>query len=77
MPSTPSRLAASKKAIALALDMGRVAHPRMLLEHAPEQPLAVLERDVQQRPTVVVQQVERLVDEAAWPPCRRAWSGAG
>ena len=48
----------------VALDMGGVANPRMLLEHAPQQPLAVLERDVQQRPTVVVEQVERLVDEA-------------
>ena len=35
----------------------------MVAQHALEQALAVLERDVEQRATVEVQQVERLVDE--------------
>src|SRR5690349_1229760 len=35
----------------------------MVLEHALEQPLPVLERDVEQAPTVEIQQVEHLVHE--------------
>ena len=41
----------------------RQADPRVVLEHAAEQPLAVLERDVEQRSAVEVQEVEDLVDE--------------
>ncbi len=48
----------------LPFDMGREAHPRMLLQHAPQEPLPILQRDVEQAPTVEIQQVEGLVDEA-------------
>ena len=35
----------------------------MVLEHAPEQPLAVLERDIEERAAVQVEEVEGLVHE--------------
>ncbi len=41
----------------------REAHPRVVLEHASEQALAVLEGHVEQRSTVEVEQVERLVQQ--------------
>ena len=62
-PSTPLRLRRLVERQALALDVGREADPRVVLEHAPEQPLAILERDVEERPTVEVEQVEGLVHE--------------
>ncbi len=49
--------------VPLALDMRRESHAGMLPQHALEQAFAVLERDVQQRPPVQVEEVERLVDE--------------
>ena len=37
-----------KNASALALDVGRIADARVLLEHALQQALAILERHVEQ-----------------------------
>ncbi len=57
------RFGGGPEGLALTLDVGREADARMRPEHALEQALAVLERDVEQQPAIEVEQVERLVDE--------------
>ena len=44
--------------------MRRVAHPRMVPEHAAQEALAILERHIEQRSTIEVEQIERLVHDA-------------
>src|SRR4029077_13348229 len=51
--------------LAVADDVGRETHARVWPEHALEQSLAILERDIEQRTTIEIEQVERLVDKAA------------
>ena len=65
MPSSPLALAASKNASPSPTTWAAKRTRGCSLEHALEQPLAVLERDVEQRPPVEIEQVERLVHEAA------------
>ena len=64
-PLEPLHLRRLEEGLALALHVGDVADPRVVLEHAAEQALAILERDVEQKPAVEVEQVERLVQETA------------
>ena len=64
-PRPPSPPAASKNAFPSRSTCAAKRTRGMVLQHAPQQPLAILERDVQQRPTIEVQQVEGLVHEPA------------
>src|SRR5207247_9019911 len=49
--------------LAVADDVGREPDPRRLAEDRAEHPLAVLERDLEERSPVDIQQVADLVDE--------------
>ena len=51
--------------LAILEDMAQVAHARTVRDHAPEQPLALLEGDRQERAAVQVEQVEDVVDEGS------------
>src|SRR4029079_5970877 len=59
----PDRAGGIEERLPLPDDMRREANPRMVLEHAAEQALAVLERDVEQRSPIEIHQVEDLVDD--------------
>src|SRR4029079_19467247 len=50
---------------AVTLDVGGVADTRRFAQDAAEEPLPILERDAEQRAAVEVEQVERLVEQAA------------
>src|SRR6185295_5223628 len=64
-PLDPDRAGGIEERLPLPDDVRREANPGMVLEHAPEQALAVLERDVEQRSTIEVEQIEDLVHEAS------------
>ena len=59
----PTRLGGREEAPPLPFDVAGEAYPGVIAEHAPEEALAVLERDLEERPPVEVQQVEGHVDE--------------
>ena len=64
MPSRPCAGRGLVERLALRLDVCGEADARVRPEHALEQALAVLQRDVEQRSPVVVEQVEGLEDES-------------
>ena len=73
-PFEAAGLGRGHERLALADDVRREPDPVRLAQDAPEQPLAILERDVEQRAPVEVEQVEHLVHERA---LRGAGAGRG
>ena len=63
MPSSPCAGGRLEKADPSPTTWAANRTLRSVLDDRPKQPLALLERDVEQRPAVVVEQVEGLVDE--------------
>src|SRR5438552_3403469 len=61
----PVRPGGLVEGLALGFDMGGEPHAWVIAQHAPQEPLSVLELDVEQEPPIEKQEVEGLVDEAA------------
>ena len=57
--------------LALADDVRGEPNPWRLLDHRSQQALAVLERDLEERPTVEIKEIEHLVDERSRSRARR------